>query len=411
VPVWDDRTKDAVADGKLAVLGVIQEQHAERCQLFAQWKGFQWPILQDAINSLGPRAVPIVVAIDERGIVRAVNPQPAEFDMFLVGDGRDDISASPISASPTRTVKRQQLYERALQLADSLPTDAATLLNLGDALMLWGGVQDLDAAVEAYQQAAKLQSDDGPTHFRLGVALRRRYESDSRKPDDFQRAITHWNRALEIDPNQYIWRRRIQQYGPRMTKPYAFYDWITQATTDLESRGEKSLPLRVELTRAELAFPAKRADFAPHSAPEPDPGNKIDQDQQPLVHIVTTVVPPTGQPGSTVRVFLELRPDRQRQVHWTNDAGPTTVWVGRQTSASAARLTPEQSLWRLDNQESIATEETRVVEFEVLLGDDPGRPARLSGYALYYVCEGKFGTCVYRRQDFAIPFELPTGTP
>lgn len=406
MPVWHDRTKEAVADGKLAVLGVIQEQHAERCQLFTQWKGIQWPILQDAINSLGPRAVPIIVAIDERGIVRAVNPQPDEFNTFLAFDEGNDVSAVS-----TRTANRQQLYENTLHLAGSQTTDAAPLLELGDGLMLWGGEQDLDAAVNAYHRAATLNSEDGPTHFRLGVALRSRYESESRKPDDFQRAIAHWNRALEKDPNQYIWRRRLQQYGPRMTKPYAFYDWVTQATTDIQARGEEPLPLRVALTRAELAFPAKRVDFATNLAEEePDPGKKIHQDRQGLIRIVKTVVPPTAKPGSTARVFLELEPDRRRHVHWTNDAGPTIVWIGTDTNASK-QLMPEKSRWNLENKESATTDETRVVELEVLVSGDAENPLQLSGYALYYVCAGESGTCVYRRQDFAVPIVLKTETP
>ncbi len=52
------------------MLGVTQEQHADRCRLFAQWKQFGWPILHDPINLLEAPAVPIVVAIDEHGIVR-----------------------------------------------------------------------------------------------------------------------------------------------------------------------------------------------------------------------------------------------------------------------------------------------------------------------------------------------------
>ena len=70
---------------------------------------------------------------------------------------------------------------------------------------------------------------NAPVQFRLGVCYRRRYESQQRQPGDFQAAIDSWSRALDLDPNQYIWRRRIQQYGPRLDKPYAFYDWVNEA--------------------------------------------------------------------------------------------------------------------------------------------------------------------------------------
>ena len=76
MPVWHDATRQLVKDGRLVILGVTQEQHPERCRLFAQWKQFDWPILHDPINVLESAAVPIVVAIDEHGIVRSTRPRP-----------------------------------------------------------------------------------------------------------------------------------------------------------------------------------------------------------------------------------------------------------------------------------------------------------------------------------------------
>ena len=74
MPVWHDAMRSARENGEIVMLGVIQEQHAERCQLFAQWKNFDWPILRDPINQLGLNAVPIVVELDEEGVIKAVNP-------------------------------------------------------------------------------------------------------------------------------------------------------------------------------------------------------------------------------------------------------------------------------------------------------------------------------------------------
>jgi hypothetical protein len=62
VPVWHEGTAKWVKDGKLVLLGVIQEQHADRCRLLAQWKGFRWPILHDPINVLEATGVPILTA-------------------------------------------------------------------------------------------------------------------------------------------------------------------------------------------------------------------------------------------------------------------------------------------------------------------------------------------------------------
>jgi hypothetical protein len=55
---------------------------------------------------------------------------------------------------------------------------------------------------------------------------RARYDSLLRQPGDFRKAVEHWERALALDSNQYTWRRRIQQYGPRLDKLHPYYDWI-----------------------------------------------------------------------------------------------------------------------------------------------------------------------------------------
>ena len=88
-------------------------------------------------------------------------------------------------------------------------------------------------AIKAYLKVLEKEPEQGLTHFHLGVAYRKRYDSDHRQPEDFQMAVEHWGKALDIDPNQYIWRRRIQQYGPRLDKPYSFYDWVGEARREI----------------------------------------------------------------------------------------------------------------------------------------------------------------------------------
>ena len=61
MPVWHEGTAKWVKEGKLVLLGVTQEQHADRCRLLAQWKGFGWPILHDPINVLEATGVPIQI--------------------------------------------------------------------------------------------------------------------------------------------------------------------------------------------------------------------------------------------------------------------------------------------------------------------------------------------------------------
>ena len=217
--------------GRLVLLGVTQEQHADRCRLFAQWKRFDWPILHDPVNLLQAPAVPIVVAIDEHGIVRAVRPRPETFAAeFLDKTFADDAQpGAPRSAGPPDLAS---LHRKA----EATP-DADTCATIGDALTIWGSADRADQAIDAYARALKLDPTDKNSWFRLGVAHRIRHESPGRRPRDFQAAIDAWCRALELDPNQYIWRRRIEQYGPRLTKPYS-------STTGLRRPGRTFLAAR-----------------------------------------------------------------------------------------------------------------------------------------------------------------------
>src|SRR3990172_8756065 len=57
------------------MVGIIEEQHPDRARLFMQWKQMNWPILVDSLGLLEVSAVPITVAIDEFGIVSAINPE------------------------------------------------------------------------------------------------------------------------------------------------------------------------------------------------------------------------------------------------------------------------------------------------------------------------------------------------
>ena len=98
-----------------------------------------------------------------------------------------------------------------------------------------------------------------------------RHESSGRRPGDFQAAVDAWGRALELDPNQYIWRRRIEQYGPRLSKPYAFYDWVAQARAEISGRGETPIPLAVEPYGSELAGPGRDVWPDGTGPAEPDP--------------------------------------------------------------------------------------------------------------------------------------------
>jgi len=284
--------------------------------------------------------------------------------------------------------------------ADASPGGTSEhLLAYADAIMLWSDPPHLDEAIDVYERAIERAPGDGPAHFHLGVAYRARAESAAARDGDFARAIEQWRRALEIDPNQYIWRRRIQQYGPRLDKPYPFYDWMSTARAEIEARGETPVALRVEPLGAEIAEPGpgRTVDEPPARAADPDPEGRIGRDERGFIRCESVVVLDTGE-GVAARVHLLFRPDTSLDAHWSNEGGGLGVWIDPPAGWTITRRWHEVPRAAAD-----LSEEVRRVEFEVVR--DAGAPSRgeISAYALYYACEGADGACLFLRQDIRVP--------
>lgn len=392
MPGWHADTQDLQKSGAFQMLGIIQEQHPDRCALFMQWKQMTWPVLVDSLNLYGIDVVPVTYAIDEHGIVRHLNPTREQFKAFLATPyERPSDGGMPEPGPPDLG----RVQARARKDASS-----SAWMALGEALFLWGGEGRLDAAVDAFGRAARLDPGNGAVHFRLGTALRRRHETNRRRRDDFRQAVDHWVRALEINPNQYIWRRRIQQYGPRLDKPYPFYDWIDQARLEVRARGETPAALRVEAVGAEIAQPSKTFDAAP-SAAEPDPGGRIIRDNGRLILPEIATVPPRIAPNATARVHITLRPNAAVKAHWNNEVEPLRVWV-----APPAGWSVDHRILTTPNPPLTLSTEPREVQFEIRAPADATGDTTIRAYALYYVCEDIDGTCLYRRQDLVVPVQM-----
>lgn len=397
MPVWHKGVAKWVKEGKLVLLGVTQEQHPDRCRLLAQWHGFTWPILHDPINVLEAKAVPILVAVDEHGVTQLTRPNLATFERDFLNKTfpRSKETAVPrIGPALERgntTPKWEDVWTRAAKA-----NTAAGWRQLGDLLTLWGGADRLDRALEAYARAVKLDPKDGPALFRLGVCHRMRYESPGRRAGDFQAAIDHWGRALELDPNQYIWRRRIQQYGPRLDKPYAFYDWVEEAEKAIRARGETPVQLVVRPGGAEIAqplkaLPEKSADRAP------DPGGKVHRDRDSLVRAEVTVAPGHVRPGQAVRVHIVLRLNAEKKAHWNNEADPLRLWV----EVPKGWLASPRLVAAVNPRQAVSGE-ARTLDFEVKAPSDARGKVRIDTYALYHVCDDRGGECRFLRLDLPV---------
>jgi tetratricopeptide (TPR) repeat protein len=392
VPAWNKELQKYVRDGKLVVLGIAQEQHPERNRLFAQWHQIDWPVLHDPINLMQVTGVPKEVAIDEHGIVRSTRVKAETLERDFIDK---TFSADGAKASKPAKATRPDLSALRRRAEQSSSSDAWR--ELGDALVLWEGPAGVDGAIKAYTQAVKVKPDDGDEHFRLGVCYRMRYESEQRTSTDFQTAVDHWTRSRAINPNQYIWRRRIEQYGPRLTKPYPFYDWVEKAARDIKARGEKPVELRVLPTGSELALPDRSFDAGKGDIKAPDPQGRVFRDTQNLILTEVTVVPPHAKPDQAVRVHVTLLPNDKRKAHWNNEAQPLRLWIDppRGWKVQPQLLTAPQG-------GKPETSEPRSLEFEVRVPADASGTSKLNAYALYYVCEDVGGVCLYMRQDIPV---------
>lgn len=390
--MWHELTKEARSSQKLVVLGVIQEQHADRCRLFAQWQGFDWPILHDPINVMKTRAVPYFIAIDEAGVVVDADLKADEFDAFL------NRPSPPRQPETVETMTRPELAT-LLKLAERNNT-AEAWTTLADQHVLWADAASLDRAVAEYQKAAVLAPNDVGLLFRLGVAHRMRWDYGQGQPVDFQAAVDAWDRALEHDPNHYIYRRRIQQYGPRLIKPYPFYDWIEQARAEIQSRGEIAVQLMVDPSGAEIAQPLEEFAASRPLEAEPDPQGRIQRDVGKLIACNVVVVPGRIRPGESMRVHLQLSP--RGFSHWNNESEPVKVWIPLPEKWGAT-----SRLIEFPSPPTPESRETRRMEFEIMSpavsNGNSNNPTLIRGYALYNVCEELGGKCLYLRQDVDIP--------
>lgn len=377
----------------MKLAGIVEEQHPDRARLFMQWHQMDWPVMADPLNQLGVAVVPITLAIDEVGIVRLINPSREQFEEEFL----------EVSFHESQSFEKAELQLPSLERLEARAKEGGTeaLQELATAQALWRKIGDPTSAIKNFETILEKQPQNAQVQFQTGAAYRMRYDSNDRESGDFTRAVEHWQRALELDPNQYIWRRRIQQYGPRLDKPYPFYDWIHQAREEIRNRGETPAELSVEPGGAEFAHPSRRFQSEEDEPNRPpDPEGRIWRDKEGLVQVEQVVVPAAVEPGKSARVHLVFRPNDKRKAHWNNEVGGLQFWVSEPEGWRVS-----DSLQEVINKESAASRETRRIEFEV---QTPAKTApgihTLPGYALYYVCEEIDGACLYRRQD--VPIEV-----
>lgn len=397
VPAWYEAAKASRKKGQLEVIGVVQEQHADRARLFAQWKKLDFPILYDPVNSLPVEAVPTVVAIDEYGVVQPSPDKPGKLKAaFLAKEFKkpDDLPKSDPGPAATD-------YDALLKAANDKPT-LGTVLRAGDSLLLWGGRDGLNKAMKAYQRVTMLKPETGQGLFRMGVATLMRYESPDRQFGDLQRALQYWAAAVRYNPNQAVWHSRLQQYGAKTDKPHSFYAWVATAREEIAARGETPVSLGVEPGGAELADPASVFTPDETAAVNPDPEKKIHADQLGFIVADPAVVPFPVKPGDIAAVNVLFRPRRGFASQWANEAEPLKVWIDPPDGWQV-----DKKVFTVPSGSPAVGDEVRPVYFDVKLppGIEPGDYV-IRGTALYYASEARSAESLYFRKDLKIPVKV-----
>ena len=392
MPGWHEATKGWQADGDIQMVGIIQEQHPDRARLFMQWKQMGWPILVDSLNLLETTVVPLTLAIDEHGVIRKIQPRRDDLDglraefVDVAFDPPSGPAQGGLRGDSTGTGLLPQMSDRAARAV---------------AMYLWQDDARLDDTIGAFEAAVAADPRDGYTLFRTGVAYRKRYDSPLSNPGDFQAAVRYWERALSVDPNNYIWRRRIQQYGPRLDKPYPFYDWVPTAREEIAARGEVPASLVVEPGGAEFASPVRSFTAESEPAEPPELDDRIYRDSGEFVVAETTMVPGTIQAGDSARAHVTFLPNDGIKAHWNNEVDDLVFWIDVPDGWQVDRR-----VQTVANPPEVVSKEARKVELELKAPDDARGTFRFPGYALYYVCEDVNGVCLYRRQDVTLSLDV-----
>ena len=387
--------KPFIESGDLVMLGVIQEQHSERCRLFQQWQGLDFPVVQDLLNTNGIAVVPVYVAIDEYGIVRDLPRSPKTFaNDFITKTFAPTEETAPVVESGTATAAWwQKRVDRSGSIRD--------LVGLADCLILWQPtLEHVQSAIEQYSKALKTAPERSDIEFRLGAANRLLYELGNQADADlFASSVNHWETALKLNPNQYIYRRRIEQYGPRLLKPYSFYDWIATARQEITARGETPFELSVEPNGAEFAERARGMDVDP-SGENPDPDSQITLVEKGRVTLHSTLVPTHPKPGDVVAVHVGLNVIGAAK--WNHESEPMTLW----THDPAGDIQLSSKLIRDETPHDSSESANPVsISFEIQIPESQLEPVRLTGFALFNICESEQGQCLFRRYNFEI--EVP----
>ena len=341
-----------------------------------------WPVYIDSFNLLEVEAVPMTFLVNPKGVITKVSPSKKNLDSILKNATN---AINPTTSDDLEPYWSTLLKKRSFNLFCNLASERNF--------------------VELFKSIKMLKKSDYKMRhehleFMTGVAYKMRSESPFRKLDDFSKAIDHWETALELRPNQYIWRRRIQQYGPILGKPYPFYDWVEIALKELKEKGEVPFNENFVLTESEQSILTPTQTSNKKNYKIPDPFNKLKRGNMQFVNTRVLTIPSHPKTGRPFRVFVQLDLKQPDSVQWNNEGAASHLYFEK----SNFNKTSIHRFWTGTKEKEYSTEQ-RIIDFELNYPRSGiiGGKKLPAGYIVVNLCDRLTGACFTRRIDFSIP--------
>lgn len=315
---WKAESKRTNGDRKFEVVGVAHDVQVDRVRLFAQWKNVDFPIMHDALNLSRTAKLPLVVGVDESGCVRVLDPTPkklgSEFTEKKFERGRERAAVTELP-DPRYTQR----------MADESRESPEACI-YGDALVLAGLPQQIDAAINAYQSAINLKTKDPYVWFRQGVAHRIRYDRADRHDGDLQAAVDGWSHAARMAKDNQVFLDLLRLYGGGAVNEGVSYSWIPVAQKESAARHESPAALSSTPLSCEME-PSEHLDKWRKAAKMPEDFQKdAIADEQEFVQCETVGIPGiSDETSGSMLLIFRLKPESGAK--WSDSADSLRIWI------------------------------------------------------------------------------------
>ncbi len=238
LPLWQQQMHAAVSAGRIQVVAIAHEQHAEQAATLCEELGWPWLLLHDplreTLNAKSHTSFPWASVLDARGKVIHERLTLAELTSEVLAPN-SNIEVLDAEAKGTAVAKLPRVQPSDSQLLEEFQNrrqEVATfeiLQPLADQLLRRAFVSPAGQAdivlrplINFYREALH-STDDARWAFRLAVALRLEFDLSSAtgRADAslWQRSLDYLELANQSATIPPAWREWLDQYRPEIDPP------------------------------------------------------------------------------------------------------------------------------------------------------------------------------------------------